>query len=76
MGEDGWLAGHVESIAGGIVDRDRTAGSDLLADVNPTFNWVRLAQRIPVRITLDKPREGVRLIPGRTATVRIVGAPG
>jgi len=76
MGEDGWLAGHVESIAGGIVDRDRTAGSNLLADVNPTFNWVRLAQRIPVRITLDKPPAGMRLIPGRTATVRIVAAPG
>jgi RND family efflux transporter MFP subunit len=72
MGEDGWLTGHVESIAGGIADRDRGADSSLLADVNPTFNWVRLAQRVPVRIVLDHPPAGLRLIPGRTATVRIL----
>lgn len=71
MGEDQWLRGHVQSIAGGIADSDRVAGSNLLADVNPTFNWVRLAQRIPVRILLDHPAADIRLIPGRTATVRI-----
>ncbi len=71
MGEDQWLSGHVESIAGGIADRDRSADSSLLANVNPTFNWVRLAQRVPVRIVLDKTPDTVRLIPGRTATVRV-----
>ncbi len=71
MGESGWLRGHVESIAGGVVDRERSAGSNLLADVNPTFSWVRLAQRIPVRIALDTPPPGLNLIAGRTATVRI-----
>lgn len=71
MGESHWLSGHVQSIAGGIADSDRVAGSSLLADVNPTFNWVRLAQRIPVRIVLNKPPADIRLIPGRTATVRI-----
>ncbi|MBV8913910.1 MAG: hypothetical protein JOZ05_12830, partial [Acetobacteraceae bacterium] len=63
------LTGRVESIAGGIEDRERTASPNLLANINPTFSWVRLAQRVPVRITLDKAPEGVRLIPGRTATV-------
>ncbi len=71
LGEDRWLQGHVESLAGGIEDRDRSAGSSLLANVNPTFNWVRLAQRIPVRIKLDNPPSNIRLIAGRTATVRI-----
>jgi multidrug resistance efflux pump len=39
--------------------------------VNPTFNWVRIAQRIPVRIELDRVPQGVQLIMGRTATVEI-----
>jgi RND family efflux transporter MFP subunit len=73
MGDDRWLAGRVESIAGGIADRDRTSDNSLLANVNPTFNWVRLAQRIPVRIVLDTTTGDTRLIPGRTATVRIAG---
>jgi RND family efflux transporter MFP subunit len=76
MGETRWLAGHVESLAGGIEDRDRSSGSSLLANVNPTFNWVRLAQRIPVRIKLDNPPREVRLIAGRTATVRIQSKKG
>jgi RND family efflux transporter MFP subunit len=71
MGEGKWLTGHVESIAGGIADRERSSDTSLLADVNPTFNWVRLAQRVPVRIVLDNARGDIRLIPGRTATVRI-----
>ncbi len=71
MGEDKQLEGHVESIANGIADRDRSAGSNLLADVNPTFSWVRLAQRIPVRIALDHVPESVRLVAGRTSTVII-----
>ena len=53
MGSDQTLQGRVESIAAGIEDRDRSAGATLLANVNPTFNWVRLAQRVPVRIALD-----------------------
>jgi multidrug resistance efflux pump len=73
MGEKALLSGRVESIAGGIEDRERTAGSNLLANVNPTFSWVRLAQRIPVRIVLDPLPEGVSLISGRTATVEIDG---
>ncbi|GJE27822.1 efflux RND transporter periplasmic adaptor subunit [Methylobacterium organophilum] len=71
MGEDALLTGRVESIAGGIEDRERTAGSNLLANVNPTFAWVRLAQRVPVRIALDPLPEGLRLVAGRTATVAV-----
>ncbi len=65
------LAGHVDSIAGGIADREQTSSGSggLVANVNPTFSWVRLAQRVPVRVTLDAVPDGVRLIPGRTATV-------
>ena len=71
MGERAPLHGHVESIAGGIEDRERSAGTNLLANINPTFSWVRLAQRIPVRVKLDPSPPGVRLLPGRTATVWI-----
>ena len=69
LGAEPDLAGHVQSIAGGITDRERAEGPTLLADVTPTFTWVRLAQRIPVRIKLDDVPASVSLIPGRTATV-------
>ena len=75
MGEKSVLSGHVESIAGGIEDRERSSGANLLANVNPTFSWVRLAQRIPVRIAIDKPRGSLVLVSGRTATVQIEGTP-
>ena len=71
MGQNGDLTGHVESIAGGIEDRERSEGANLLANINPSFTWVRLAQRIPVRVALDHVPEGVRLITGRTATVEV-----
>lgn len=76
MGEGRVITGYVESIAGAIEDRDRAAGPNLLANVNPTFSWVRLAQRIPVRIAIDAPPPGLRLLPGRTATVSITPATG
>ncbi len=71
MGDGRLVEGHVESIAPGIEDRERAASRDLLANVNPTFNWVRLAQRIPVRIHIDQAPPDLRLIAGRTATVVI-----
>jgi multidrug resistance efflux pump len=71
MGDDRLVRGHVESLAGGIVDRERSDGSGQLANVNPTFSWVRLAQRVPVRIAVDTVPEGLRVIPGRTATVAV-----
>lgn len=76
MGDSGRLTGHVESIAAGIEDRDRGEGSNLLANVTPTFSWVRLAQRIPVRIKLDPLPEGTLLVAGRTATVEILPSKG
>lgn len=74
MGQAEPLSGHVESFAEGIADRDRATGSNLLPNVNPTFNWVRLAQRIPVRVALDRVPADVRLIAGQTATVEVLAA--
>jgi RND family efflux transporter MFP subunit len=70
-GQDVRIRGHVESIAGGIQDRERTDGEGALANVNPTFTWVRLAQRVPVRIAIDSVPDGVRLIAGTTATIEV-----
>jgi RND family efflux transporter MFP subunit len=63
------MKGHVESIARAIYDRDNPESRELIADVNPTFNWVRLAQRVPVRIHLDYVPAGVILAAGITCTV-------
>jgi RND family efflux transporter MFP subunit len=67
------LQGHIESIARGITDRDANLGRELLADVNPTFNWVRLAQRVPVRIHIDDKPKDLDLVAGTTCTVVIHG---
>lgn len=71
MGQSVDLHGNVESIAAGIEDRERSDGAGLLANINPTFTWVRLAQRVPVRIKLDALPPDVRLVVGLTATVQI-----
>jgi len=71
MGYKEPLRGRVESIAPAITDRDNVQNTDLVANVNPTFAWVRLAQRIPVRIVLDKIPEGMQLTAGMTATIII-----
>jgi RND family efflux transporter MFP subunit len=75
MGFDAALEGHVQSVARAITDRDNALASDLIANVNPTFSWVRLAQRIPVRIAIDKVPAGITLSAGMTATV-VVTDPG
>jgi multidrug resistance efflux pump len=69
MGESRILYGRVQSVAAAIADRERTTSQNLVANINPNFNWVRLAQRVPVRIMLDTVPDDVRLIAGRTATV-------
>lgn len=71
MSGDTPLDGTVESISSGITDRNAIPDSQLLANVEPTFNWVRLAQRIPVRIRLDKMPEGIHLSAGMTASVTV-----
>ncbi|MDQ7970298.1 MAG: efflux RND transporter periplasmic adaptor subunit [Oxalicibacterium faecigallinarum] len=72
MSSERILRGHIDSVARGITDRDGPTGKELLADVNPTFNWVRLAQRIPVRIQLDHPDDMQDLIAGMTCTVTVL----
>jgi len=67
----GALKGRVESISRGIYDRDNPQSRELLADVNPTFNWVRLAQRVPVRIRIDEVPADVVLSAGTTCTVMV-----
>jgi multidrug resistance efflux pump len=69
------LRGHVESLSRGITDRDNPAGPELLANANPTFEWVRLAQRIPVRIHIDEVPEGVLISSGMTCTVVVQTPP-
>jgi len=73
MGASVPLSGRVESVAAGIEDRERSDGATLLANVTPTFSWVRLAQRVPVRIALD-PHPGLTLVAGRSATVEVLPA--
>jgi multidrug resistance efflux pump len=72
MGEPGVLEGHVESISAGIADDQLTNTGNLLPAVAPTFSWVRLAERIPVRVRIDRLPPGTALIAGRTATVTIL----
>jgi RND family efflux transporter MFP subunit len=64
------LEGRVEGVSRGIAQADVDAVGRL-ANVNPNFTWVRLAQRVPVRITLEKVPSDVRLVAGLTATVMI-----
>jgi multidrug resistance efflux pump len=71
MGVADEIHGHVESIAGGVEDRERTGSDSQLANVNPAFTWVRLAQRIPVRVAIDSVPPGVHLVPGQTASLEI-----
>lgn len=75
MGDGSDIAGHVESIAAAIADDQRNDTVNLLPKVSPTFSWVRLAQRIPVRIHIDHVPLGTKLIAGRTATIEIIPAP-
>jgi len=72
MGEGAPLAGTVERFAAGIADRDRSTSANLLPSVNPSFNWVRLAQRVPVRIKLDPLPGGTHLVAGQTVTVQVI----
>ncbi|WP_102224616.1 efflux RND transporter periplasmic adaptor subunit [Acidimangrovimonas sediminis] len=70
MGTTRSLTGHVTSISAGVTDRERSDVRGDLANVASTFSWVRLAQRVPVRITLDGD-QAKGLVVGRTATVSI-----
>jgi multidrug resistance efflux pump len=63
------LQGRVASIARGITNQDNPDGPQLLANVNPIFTWVRLAQRIPVRISLTGVPPDTLISAGMTCTV-------
>jgi multidrug resistance efflux pump len=71
MGYSKILRGHVDSVARGINVANAQPDSSGLASVNPIFTWVRLAQRVPVRIHIDELPKGLRLVAGMTATVQI-----
>ena len=65
------LSGTVNSLGWGIAQQDGSSGVDLLPSVNPTFEWIRLAQRVPVRIHLDQLPDHVQLRVGTTASVLV-----
>jgi multidrug resistance efflux pump len=71
MGYSGLVRGQVKSIARGIHVPNAQPDASGLASVNPVFSFVRLAQRVPVRIAIDEVPDGVRLVAGMTATIQI-----
>jgi multidrug resistance efflux pump len=71
MGYRQLVRGHVGGVARGINIPNAQPDQTGLASVNPIFTWVRLAQRVPVRIHIDQVPDGVRLVAGMTATVQI-----
>lgn len=71
MGHSEILRGHVDSIARAINVSNAQPNNQGVATVNPIFTWVRLAQRIPVRIHIDEVPPGIVLAAGMTATVEI-----
>jgi multidrug resistance efflux pump len=75
MGYSDVITGHVAGVARGIDIANASSDEAGLAKVNPIFTWVRLAQRVPVRIALDHVPPSIRLVAGQTATVQIDPAP-
>ena len=71
MGYTPLLRGRVQGLARGVNVANATPDASGLASVNPIFTFVRLAQRVPVRIRIDEVPEGVKLVAGLTATVQI-----
>ena len=72
LGYDAPIKGTVESITGGISASNAALATQGLPDVDPIFAWVRLAQRIPVRIRIDQMPPGVPLVAGMTSSVSVV----
>jgi multidrug resistance efflux pump len=71
MGYSQLVRGHVDGVARGINIPNAQPNAAGLASVNPVFTWVRLAQRVPVRIHIEQVPDGVRLVAGMTGTVQI-----
>ena len=72
MHNDIQLEGHIKSIGFGIATQDGSTGNDLLPNVNPNFQWIRLAQRIPIKVELDNVPENLQLRVGMTASLKII----
>ena len=70
------IDGVVDSIGWGIAQQDGSTGFELLPNVSPTFEWIRLAQRVPVRVHLDEVPEEVALRVGTTASVLVKAGSG
>jgi multidrug resistance efflux pump len=66
------IKGTVNSITGGISASNAASSTQGLPNVDPIFTWVRLAQRIPVRIKIEQVPQGVPLIAGMTCGVSVV----
>ena len=66
------LEGRVDSIGWGIAQQDGSTGFDLLPSISPTFEWIRLAQRVPVRIHLTDVPEDIDLRVGTTCSVLVM----
>jgi multidrug resistance efflux pump len=65
MGDNGEITSYVDSVAAAIADDQRGDTGNLLLKIAPTFSWVELAQRIPVRIRIDHVPAGIKLIAER-----------
>ncbi|WP_408872683.1 efflux RND transporter periplasmic adaptor subunit [Gluconobacter roseus] len=76
MGYHDPLFGHVESITRGIASNNALVNKQGLPEVDPVYTWVRLAQRIPVRVKIDKIPDDLTLAAGMTATVTVVSEEG
>jgi len=72
MHNDTLLEGRIKSIGFGIAKQDGSTGNDLLPNVNPNFQWIRLAQRIPIKVELDTVPEDLQLRVGMTASIKII----
>ena len=68
---EGPVAGVVDSIGWGISQKDGSTGTDMLPQVSATFEWIRLAQRVPVRVHLVDVPEEINLRIGTTCSVLV-----
>jgi multidrug resistance efflux pump len=66
------VEGYVDSLGWGIAQQDGSTGFELLPNISPTFEWIRLAQRVPVRIHLTNVPDEVELRVGTTASVLVM----
>ena len=73
MGYSAPITGHIATVTRGVSVSNAAASTQGLPNVDPVYTWVRLAQRVPVRIAIDNVPPGVPLVSGLTATVTIRG---